>query len=123
MGCDLPQEGEKYMGYHKSYKGLSELPEVKELIEVFSKRKYYLGYSEDIGMRMQKRFTEIHFIPEIDRLRLCIHDDGMGDKETEKALKIGAEIVKKYGYRQGNHIIRKDRSLEESEDEYYKYFE
>ena len=107
------------MGYSKQYKGLNNLPEVKELMEIFIKNKYSLHYCEDMGLRMQKIYTEIHFIPETDRLRLCIHDDGMGEKETDKALKIGKKIVEKYGYKQGNHSLNE----EEWEHEYYKYFD
>lgn len=110
------------MGIFKTYKGLKELPEVKELINVYHERKYSLNWCDDDGLRMQKKFTEIHFIPEDDRLRLCIHDDGMGEKETEKALRIGRDVVLKYGYRQGIKKVDKNGGLEESEDEYYKYF-
>jgi len=106
------------MGYSKSYKGLESLPEVKELIEAFLKRGYMNCHCYDSGLRMQKMFTEIHFIPETDRLRLCIHDDGMGEKETDIALEIGKKIVEKYGYKQGNHSLNE----EEWEHEYYKYF-
>lgn len=105
------------MGFHKSYKGLDQLPEVKELIDVFMERGYTFGYSEDMGMRMDYYPTEVHFIPETERLRLCIHDDGMGEEETDEAIKIAKSIVEKYGYKQGD-----EDSDEESEDEFYKYF-
>lgn len=104
------------MGFAKRYEGLSELPEVKELIDTFLNEKYYFNYCEDIGLRMQKAYTEIHFIPETNRLRVCIHDDGMGTEETDKAIKIAKNIVEKYGYHQGDN--EKD---EESDDEFYKY--
>ena len=112
------------MGFHKNYKGLCDLPEVQELMTTFLKRNYCLYWCDDTGLRMQKRFTEIHFIPEADRLRLCIHDDGIGEKETERALKIGADIVTKYEYKQGQNIFDDYRhgGLKECEDEFYKYF-
>ena len=110
------------MEYHKSYKGLNKLAEVKELKKTFLKRGYSLGYCEDMGLRMQFQYTEIHFIPETDRLRLCIHDDGMGEKETNVALELGAEIVLKYGYTQGTGELDGNGGFKESDDEYYKYF-
>jgi hypothetical protein len=97
------------MGFYKKYSGCGNLPEVQELKELFLKRRYHLGWCDDNGLRMQNGFTEIHFIPENDRLRLCIHDDGMGEKETDIALKLASKVVLKYGYKQ-------------VEDEYYKYF-
>jgi hypothetical protein len=111
------------MGYSKPYKGLNKLPEVIELRNTLLQRGYVLNYCENMGLRMQKYFTEIHFIPEDDRLRICIHDDGMGEKETDIALNIAKEIVLKYGYKQGENKFNIFSGYEESDDEFYKYFD
>jgi len=104
---------------------LPDSPEAKEIIQKFLKRGYAIEYiSEDI--KLMKWPTEIHFINEkhkdFQRYRLCIHDDGMGDEETDKAIEIGSKIVEKYGYHQG---VKSNDSTnihrEENEDEWYKY--
>lgn len=110
------------MGFYKHFEGLSELPEVKEFIKALKVRKYSLWWCDDSGLRMQKRLTEIHFIPETDRLRVCIHDDGIGDSETDKALKIANQIFLKYGYKEGEDILDGKGGYLESNDEMYKYF-
>lgn len=110
------------MSYSKNYVGFANLPEVKELKSILIKRGYSVEWCDDMGLRMQKWFTEIHFIPESDRLRLCIHDDGLGEEETDEVLKIAAEIVLKHGYRQGTNIVGKNHGMLERDDEYYKYF-
>ena len=110
------------MGYHKDFKELSELPEVKEIIEVLRARKYSLEWCDDSGLRMQKMFTEVHFIPETDRLRVLIHDDGRVEPETDKALKIAEIIFLKHEYKKGEDILDGKGGYIESNDEMYKYF-
>jgi hypothetical protein len=110
------------MGYHKEYNGLSELPEVKEIIEVLRARKYSLEWCNDYGLKMQKMYTEVHFIPETDRLRVFIHDDGMVVPETDKALKIAEIIFLKYEYKKGEDIHDGKGGYIESKQCMYKYF-
>ena len=110
------------MGGWKDFKGLSELPEVKEIIEALIDRKYILAGCDDSGLKMQKWLTEVHLIPETDRLRVCIHDDGAGDSETYETLKIAEKIFLKYGYINGEDILDGKGGYIESNDEMYKYF-
>ena len=107
------------MGYLKNFQGLCDLPEVKEIIKVFISRNYTLD-CDDGGLYMDKFPTEVRLIPETDRLRLVIHDDGQDVSETYKALRIAEKIVLKYGYKRGENII--GSGYEESDDEFYKYF-
>jgi len=106
--------------FYKNYKNLETLPEVKELIKVFKSKGYELWDCSSNGLRMQKYFTEIHLIPEDNRLRLLIHDDGMGEEITNVAWNIGKEIVLKYGYRQGVNILGGNNGFIEHESEFYK---
>jgi hypothetical protein len=108
------------MGYSKNFQGLCDLPEVREIIKVFIPRNYTLDCDEG-GLDMDKFPTEVRLIPETDRLRLVIHDDGQDVSETYKALRIVEKIVLKYGYRRGDNIIN-GSAFEEIDNEFYKYF-
>jgi len=106
--------------FHRDYKNLENLPEVKELIKVFKSKGYELWDCSSNGLRMQKYFTEIHLIPEYNRLRFLIHDDGMGEDNTNIAWNLGKDIVLKYGYRQGVNILDSNNGFIEHESEFYK---
>lgn len=104
---------------------LPDSPEGKEIIDTFLKMGYSIEYiSEDI--KLMKWPTEVHFINEkrqdFQRYRLCIHDDGMGEEETDVAIEIGSKIVEKYGYHQGiKSGDSTDIFREEYEDDWYRY--
>jgi hypothetical protein len=104
---------------------LPESPEGKEIIETFINLGYSIEYiSEDI--KLMKWPTEVHFINEkrqdFQRFRLCIHDDGMGMDETDKAIEIGSKIVEKYGYHRGvKSADSTDVFREEYVDDWYRY--
>ena len=109
------------MGHSQEFEGFSKFSEVREIIKTFRSRKYSLEYCSDIGLYMFKYPTEVRLIPETDRLRLVIHDDGQDVSETYKALRIAEKIVLKYGYKRGENIII-GSGFEESDDEFYNYF-
>ena len=89
----------------------------------FTKKGFELYWVDDSGLRMQKQFTELFIMPETDRIRISVHDDGMGLEETDKAAVIAAKIALEFGYRQGTNIIDPiTNGTIESDDEYYKYF-
>lgn len=102
----------------------TRLLEVKELVKELNNQGCVLFYlDETSGLRMQKRETEIHLIIESNRMRLCIHDDGLGLPETDRIRDLSGRILMKYGYRKGTNILDAGgRGYYESEDEYYKYY-
>jgi hypothetical protein len=111
------------MGFHKKLQGLDLLPEVLKIKNTLLEMKFDLYWIDDSGLRMQKYFTEVHVIPENERLRILVHDDGLVLDETEEIAKIVARIALEFGYRQGANLVDPhDNSMYESDDEYYKYF-
>jgi hypothetical protein len=52
----------------------------------------------DSYLRMQKYYTEIHVIPEEERLRIRVHDDELGLEKTDEIAKIIAKITLEFGY-------------------------
>ncbi|MFM8319171.1 MAG: hypothetical protein ACKOAV_12490 [Bacteroidota bacterium] len=84
------------MGYSKNFQGLCDLPEVREIIKVFIPRNYTLD-CDDRGLYLDKFPTEVRLIPETDRLRLVIHDDGQDVSETYKALRIVEATLNRFG--------------------------
>jgi len=105
----------------KIFHGLSELPEVREIINVFLPRNYTIENCDECGLYMHKSSTSVKLVPETDRLRLVIGKGDPDKSERYKALRIAEKIVIKYGYRRGENIIKRSK-FEETEDEFYKYF-